>query len=857
MDIFKISIRSLVEFIMRSGDIDRTVGAVSEAEAMQEGGRIHRKLQRAAGAGYRAEVPMRLAVTLGDDLTFVLEGRADGVITDYRLPDITDLMDGTRNGGKADTAAGAAGDKEAAGSGGITGSAGNAGAADAAVMAEAADSPVFLNYEYYTIDEIKSTYTNLNKITEPVPVHLAQAKCYAYIYARENQLPLIDVQMTYVNIETGAVKRFRETEHFSELEGWFMDLLERYAVWVRRQLAWTARRDQSIRDAAFPFPYREGQRRFVGGVYRTIVQGKKLFALAPTGTGKTIATLFPAIKAMGEGRGSRIFYLTAKTITRTVAEETFHLLAQRGLAFKSVTLTARDKICIFDEARCRPQDCERACGHFDRVNDAVFDMITHENEMTRAVIEAYAAKHSVCPFEMQLDAALWCDGIICDYNYVFDPSVYLKRFFGETYDGGTKTDYILLIDEAHNLVERAREMYSAALRLSDLAQLKRQIHGHSANLSAKIEKCRGYMQSLSDDSEDFQVVTSLGALTMHLMRMMTDMEIFMKGGAPAEIREKVLSVYLDVRRFVNTYDNMDERYVIYSDRMGGQDFMIKIYCIDPSKDLGQRLDRGGSAVFFSATLLPVSYYKTLLSTTPETDYDLYIESPFDSENRRILLATDVSSRYTRRNLAEYRRISEYIRTIVRARAGNYLVFFPSYAYMEAVSEVFSEMELCKAGCGIRMVIQENAMTEAARQDFLDQFQAETTSTVIGFCVLGGIFSEGIDLKAERLIGAVIVGTGLPQIGSERELLRDYYDRRQGCGYEYAYVYPGMNKVLQAGGRVIRTEHDRGVIALLDDRFLTPTYRGLFPKEWQPYDRVNLSTVEKAVNDFWEKNICTI
>lgn len=818
MHTFKVSVRNLVEFILRSGDIDRTIGAVSDAEAIQEGGKIHRKLQKRAGAGYRAEVPMKIGVSVDDNLTIILEGRADGVIADYRMPDIMEVI---------------ANDSDH----------------DAQNSAKTEADNGALNYEFFTIDEIKSTYTNLNKITEPIGAHLAQAKCYAYIYAKENHLSSIDVQMTYVNIETEAIKQFRETEKYHELENWFYDLVEKYAVWIRWQLAWTEQRNKTIAAGEFPFPYREGQRRFVGGVYQTLIQGKKLFALAPTGTGKTISTIFPALKAMEIGKSSRIFYLTAKTITRTVAEETFSLLNEKGLNFKSITLTARDKICIFDEAKCYPKECERACGHYDRVNDAVFDMINHENQMTRTVIEKYAEKYNVCPFEMQLDAALWSDGIICDYNYVFDPGVYLKRFFGETYFGGTKSDYTLLIDEAHNLVERAREMYSAALQLSVFKELRRLVRSYSTKLSTKIEKCRKYMETLKDECEDFRVIESLGGFTMYLMRMMTDMEVFLKSNAPADVREKVLTTYLDVRWFANLYENMDERYIIYSEKK--DDFTLKIYCVDPSKDLAQRLNRGGGAVFFSATLLPVNYYKELLSTTPKEDYGLYIESPFDSANRLIISANDVSSKYTRRNLNEYSKITEYIKTVVRAKNGNYLVFFPSYAFMEAVYEVFSERELYKAGSGIQVVVQENAMTEEARQNFLEQFQADTVTTVIGFCVLGGIFSEGIDLKEDRLIGAIVVGTGLPQIGTERELLRSYYDKKHGSGYEFAYIYPGMNKVLQAGGRVIRTEKDRGIIALLDERFNTAAYRGLFPKEWLPYEKVNLHTVEERINQFWE------
>ena len=429
MNVIKISVRKLVEFVFNSGDIDRTVGAVSDAEAMQEGSRIHRKLQKKAGADYQAEVPMRLSVQVDADLTFELEGRADGVITEYHMPDIMELL--------------AHQDLEAE--------------QNDVSETKQAEKSVPLSTTVYTIDEIKSTYTSLRQITEPIPVHLAQAYCYAYIYALQHQLDRMDIQMTYVHITTEKIQRFRETKTFDELKVWFEHVIEEYAVWIRWLLAWQKQRNKSIENINFPFEYRPGQKRLVGGVYQTLIQGKKLFALAPTGTGKTISTLFPAIKVMGEGKSRKIFYLTAKTITRTVAEETYRLLMERGLQFKFVTLTARDKICIFDEARCNPKQCERAKGHYDRVNAAVFDMITHETAMSREVIEAYAGKHCVCPFEMQLDAALWVDGLICDYNYVFDPNVYLRRFFGESFDGGPKDDDIFLVDEAHNLVERARE----------------------------------------------------------------------------------------------------------------------------------------------------------------------------------------------------------------------------------------------------------------------------------------------------------------------------------------------------------------------------------------------------------------
>lgn len=798
MDKIRLSVRALAEFILRSGDIDHTVGAVSDAEAMQEGRRIHKKIQKMAGADYRAEVTLKTEFDAGDDMLIVLEGRADGIIEEYRL-------------------------------GGLDGQ-------SEAVMKM-----------YHTIDEIKGTYTDLSHIEQARPEHLGQAYCYAYIYAKENNLEEIDVQITYVNIETEKVKRFTETKSFETLKAWFEQMMSLYAKWAKWQRRWRQERNESIEAVTFPFDYRPSQKKMISGVYRTILQKKKLFMEAPTGTGKTISTVFPAVKAMGEGMAEKIFYLTAKTITRTVAEETYRLLGQRGLKFKAVTLTAKEKICVLETPECSPKTCPRAKGHFDRVNDAVFDMLTHEMVFSKEKMETYAEKHKVCPFEMQLDIALWVDGVIGDYNYVFDPQVYLKRFFDDV-----KGDYIFLIDEAHNLVERAREMYSAPLYMSEFEKLKKEVLPYGGGLAGKIEKCRAYLAQLKSECAKAETLDSVGGLSMLLMRMMSDMEVFLKGKAPLSVRENVLKLYLNARWFVNVYDNMDERYMIYDERQEDGDFLVKLFCVDPSGDLCERLQKGRSAVFFSATLLPIQYYKELLSTTPSEDYDLYADSPFDVKNRLIVTASDVSSKYTRRGQREYEKIAEYILKIVRGRNGNYMVFFPSYAFMREVYEIFSERELQKAGSGLKVIVQESAMSEEDRENFLNSFKAETMSTVIGFCVLGGIFSEGIDLKEDRLIGAVIVGTGLPQTGSEREFLKAYFELKSGNGFDFAYLYPGMNKVLQAGGRVIRTEKDRGLIALLDERFNYNQYRGLFPREWFPNERAVLKNIEEKINDFWEK-----
>lgn len=790
----RISVRNLIEFILRYGDIDQRMGAMQDVDAMQAGSKAHRKLQKQGGSNYQAEVSLKRKIVIDEALNIQVEGRADGVITNPA--DASDVM----------------------------------------------------------IDEIKGTFTKLESIEAPDLLHVAQADCYACMYSELHGLDRIKVRITYIHLETEEVKTFELEREKEPLEAWFKDLVFRYAEWARWQIEWQEQRDETIRDLAFPFEYRISQKRMMNGVYRSIEERKNIFIQAPTGTGKTLGTLFPAIKSMGQGKSGRIFYLTAKTIARSVAEETSALLCDRGLRMKFVTLTAKEKICPLDECRCQPEFCERAKGHFDRVNDAVFDIIHHEDGIRREKILDYSEKHRVCPFEFQLDISLWCDVIICDYNYVFDPVVYLKRFFT---DASPLSNMIFLVDEAHNLVDRAREMYSAALYRRDFDRVYQKIKPLRPKMARKIHKCGQFLMDFEEsrevDGTDFKIVNEVGSFVLSLMGMVADMEEYLKEDMAQELREMVTELYFAARRFINTYDLVDEKYVIYTEG-SGRDTMVKMFCVDPSVNLDERIGLSRSCIFFSATLLPVRYYKELLSKKPEEDYDLYVDSPFSKDNRFIFTAGDVSSRYSARNREQYARIAEYLRRIIRGKNGNYMAFFPSYAFMDAVFEAFTEREMRKAGHGIQVFRQESGMDENARQAFLENFKEGSHETTLGFCVLGGIFSEGIDLKADRLIGAIVVGTGLPGVGSERELLKNYFDRTRGMGFDYAYLYPGMNKVLQAGGRVIRSERDRGVIALLDERFNYSAYQRLFPREWLPCQKLNMDFVENKIEKFWTEQI---
>ena len=696
------------------------------------------------------------------------------------------------------------------------------------------------------VDEIKGVLRELDLVQEPAGIHLAQAKCYASMVAEQEGVDEIGVQMTYCQMETEEVKRFQYSYQSNELKVWFDEVIRQYEKWAKFQIEWRKTRNASIKEIEFPFPYRKGQRELAVSVYRTILRKKKLFIQAPTGVGKTISTVFPAVKAVGEELGEKIFYLTAKTITRTVAEQAFETLREQNLKFKVITLTAKEKICFCEETSCNPDDCPYAKGHFDRVNDAVYELLMQEDVMSREVLEAQARKHKVCPFEMALDVSTWVDGVICDYNYVFDPDARLKRFFAEGGAGG----YLFLIDEAHNLVERGRQMYSAELCKEDFLAVKKLVKGEAPRFAKRLEACNKILLAMKKECENYKVLDNISHLGIQLMNVLSEADRYLEECVDKEVRETVLDFYFQVRSFLNIYDGLDENYVVYTEYQENGRFVLKLFCVNPAANLQKCLDKGNSAVFFSATLLPIQYYKRLLSTEKD-NYAVYIDSSFDTKKRLLMNGVDVSTRYAMRSREMYQRYATYIFRVVKAKMGNYLIFFPSYRFMEDVYQEFTQL-LASDEEEMELVIQQKHMDEEERENFLRAFEMGREKSLIGFGVLGGIFSEGIDLTNEKLIGTLIIGTGLPQVCNEREILKSYFDQKGLYGFDYAYRYPGMNKVLQAAGRVIRTEDDRRVILLLDERFQREKGKEIFPKEWADCERCRLDIVEEKIRLFWEK-----
>lgn len=884
MDEWKItiSVRTLVEFLYREGDIDNRNGGASEI-TMQEGSRMHRKLQKDAGEQYASEVPLLLET---DDL--VLEGRADGIYYG-RIPESYAMSEGN----------------------------------------------------FWTIDEIKTTYRNVGRIRKPKAVHLAQARCYAYMYAKDHDLKRVNVRMTYCNLASEKIRYFFEEWTMEDLSGWMDSLLHRYQKWLDYRKDWNKQRTDSIHALEFPYPYRSGQKELAAGVYRTIVHKRKLYLEAPTGTGKTITTLFPAIKAMGEGKTQRIFYLTAKTVLGTAAAGTLDLLRDHALKIKSVQLTAKDKICVMDRPQCDPDHCLRARGHYDRINDALYSLLVKTDTFDRDSIQRTAFEYNVCPFELSLDLSLFCDVIIADYNYVFDPHAYLRRFFGDG-AGRTREMPVFLVDEAHNLVDRGRDMYSAALARQDLLQARTLFGELYSSISNPIMKCNTAMRRIESiyregnlkgkwigDAMILPDVDELSGDVQLLQDAMSEVlqqeRIARQSGALAKdplfrekeaVRPQFLDFYFSICHFNLILQKEDDHYTNYACLEEGGKFAVHLFCVDPSKCLRECMMRGRSTILFSATLLPITYYKPLLGGTGD-DYEIYAHSVFDPEKQGIFLVQDVTSRYAQRSEGQYAKIAACIRAFTGQRHGNYMIFFPSYQFLLEETSYFKSLtgitddqietihieeekkrapqdvqlslfetqatqqqeELLPSGVpllpealltdvitenlppvngfgltenrDVHLLLQTQHMSELEREAFLQRFEnGRQDETLIGFCVLGGIFSEGIDLRRDSLIGVGIVGPGIPQIGTEREILKDYFDHHGRNGFDFAYRYPGMNKVLQAAGRVIRTQDDVGVVVLMDDRFVTRAYQKLYPREWKDLHPCSSGEIAGFVERFW-------
>ncbi|WP_297281182.1 ATP-dependent DNA helicase [uncultured Anaerococcus sp.] len=773
----KISVRNLIEFVMRSGDIDNRF---RDNTRMIEGIRAHQAIQKKYGKNYKKEYSLK-NTTIVEDVEFRVEGRADGLISE---------KDG------------------------------------------------------FVIDEIKSTSRDLSEIDDTNKLHWAQAMCYAYFYALDNKLKDMSITLTYVSVEDYSTKIFRNRFSFEELKDFYYKLLEEYLNFSRILAINNQKRNESIKKLDFPYKeYRKGQRKMSVAVYTAIMQSKELFVDAPTGIGKTISTVFPSVKSMGEDLSDKIFYLTSKNTQAKEAIKSIKILKNQGLFIKALSITSKEKICLNEEVKCNPVDCPFAKGHFDRINDALKDILEKEELMDYDVITSYAEKHRVCPFELELDISSYADFIACDYNYVFNPNTYLKRFFDEVAER-----YLFLVDESHNLLERSRDMYSFSFNQNRfkiisknlISKKHRKIKKHLDEITEIFDKIYSkhgkklyyYQEELIDDFDKIFIKT-LKLLQKYLVEERDD-----------PFYDEVLNLFFDINKFFRIEDKYTSGfYSIISYDEENEDIIYEIKCIDPYVVLAQTYKNARSTVFFSATLSPMNYFARMLGA--EDSLKLRLDMPFDDKNFAIY-TREISTRYKDRD-RNIGLISETINEFINSKKGNYFIFFPSYSYLEDVYDDY------KNRFDDDLVIQDRFMSEKEINKFLKKFDKNSSKTA--FVVLGGIFSEGVDLVGDRLIGAMIISVGMPGVSNERNLIKEHFDKKRLSGFDYSYTYPGINKVFQAAGRVIRSDDDKGIIYLLDDRFNSYKYHMLYPKHWRNKDIkiVNDSeTFNIEVKSFWEE-----
>ena len=757
--VIKESVRGIIEYVLKQGSIDDRYTGSTRA---LEGTLAHQKLQsnnEKVYSNYQKEVKLQEEFEI-ENVILILDGRADGII---------------------------------------------------------------IEDDYIYIEEIKSTMKSLILIDEDYnELHWAQAKFYAYIYSKQNELKNIKVRLSYFNLETEEVKSFDKDFTIEDLKVYVFKIINEYKKWVILKSKLLQERNESIKFLKFPFEsYRKGQKELAVTCFNTIKEKAVLFAQAPTGIGKTMSTIFPAVKSLGENRGQRVVYLTAKTITRTVAEESINKLKYNGLKCKTITLTAKEKICFKEKTKCNPENCEYALNYYDKVNDAIFNMIKEEDTFTREKIEEYAKKEKLCPFELSLDLSIWCDLIICDYNYAFDPRARLKRFFEDEIDNN-----ILLVDEGHYLVDRSRNMFSAEIYKDKILNVSKIIKGKAPNLYKALNSINKYLIGIRKEVQEAEVNSiyikeEYKDLYKLLRIFMKECDEYLIKAVNTEGYDEIRDLYFEIRAFISISELYSKEYVTLVE-INKNDVKVKLFCVNPSKNLSKIVQGSYSTIIFSATLTPINYYIDLLGGN-EKSYRMKLQSPFKKENLKVY-GHPLNMRFRQRE-NNIDNLCNLIYNFKEEVLGNYMVFLPSYQYLNQTFERYKELY------GEENVIcQGEVLSEEQREDFLKSFQEG--SNILAFCVIGGVFSEGIDLPGKRLIGSIIVGVGFPKISNEGDIIRDYYEEK---GFDYAYIYPGINKIMQAAGRVIRTETDKGRILLIDDRYYTLKYRSLLPKEWELID----------------------
>ncbi len=692
------------------------------------------------------------------------------------------------------------------------------------------------------LEEIKSTYRDLDALDkDTVPAHMVQAKLYAYMYMIEKDIEKLMVRLTYVHVEDQKHVSFDVPLSLEQAEIFFMDTIDAYIDWLRRLNHHEKEREKSIEGLVFPFDeYRLGQRELMAYNYKNILAGDILYAEAPTGIGKTVATLFSSLKAINQPR-QKVFFLTAKNDGKVIAIETIRIMQEHGLIAKTCEITAKDRMCLLDERDCDPEVCPYAKAYYEKVYDAIVDLYDQESLYTKDVIKAHAKKHEICPFEFSLDLSNYADVVIADYNYAFDPGVRLIRYFDEeTYAP------ILLVDEAHNLVPRSRDMFSKTLPESLFGKLMEYASYVKPSMKKHVQRIlddyAGFRLALSE--VDFLRQNELNTIFVrHLSLLVTRMDNIINQHKKIPFKSEIMDAYFEVAKFIRASEYFDDDFVFLLEE-DDDDIFVSVKCLDASRHIAKIIEkRILSVTFFSATFNPIHYHRRLL--TRGKGKFVRFPSSFPKDNLGLYIIDDVSTRYHDRE-ASIPKIVSIAKELIASKTGNYILFFPSYRYLNRVKKKLDMDD------DVTVITQKRDMSLKSREETLMLFRPEQLKTHVGLFVMGGIFSESIDLIGDRLSGVMVIGAGLPGLSPYNKILRSHFEAMGEPGFDFAFTYPGLNKVIQAVGRLIRTKDDRGIAVLVDDRFATRKYLGLYPRHWHHLElRSSDEDLFKTFNEFWE------
>ena len=697
----------------------------------------------------------------------------------------------------------------------------------------------------YIIDEIKSTVAPLDEFYESNKGwHLGQAKVYGYMFLKEQHFDNIGIRLTYIRQGEESDKKIYDFSFsYLELEQFVIDLVSEYLEFYRLIDSLREKRNSYIKEIPFPFEKsRKGQQKLSKYCYGIAVKGGKLFVEAPTGIGKTVSTLFPYVKSLPLDDEAKIFYLTAKSSGKEAAEKCMDIIDDKKGTISYLNITAKEKICLCKGKACNPDECPYTKGYYSKIANVIkYSLLTYHKFDYRTILNI-AEEFTVCPFELELDLSNFIDVIICDYNYIFDPVSNLKRYMDES-----REHYLLLVDEAHNLVDRSRSMYSETIKEEDFNKVKKSLRKKPLKrLKANFAKLSKRFNSLKEEcQEEYTVIESVDDLTFRILSRFIEIMNDVNKSESKEITPELQDFFFNVNRFLRIYELVNDAFVLYIQNNDGL-ISINISCLDASRFLKGIANSVKAVTYFSATLSPIDYYVQTLGGERHLEPVLFLPSPFKKENLKIYTCPKVSVKYRNRNQT-YKAVGEYLNTFIDGKIGNYLIYLPSYEYLNNLLEV---MQL---PLNADIYVQNRDMSELEKEEFLSHFVDSPSRTTVGFAVLGGAFGEGIDLVSDRLIGVAIIGIGMPRINFISDQIKDYYNENDLSGYNYAYVYPGMNKVMQAIGRVIRDENDRGVVLLIDERYALNEYRELFRSEWNEYEMIfSTDELKQSLQDFYEE-----